>query len=120
MLIIKYKCDKAHLNECPDFEETQKCPRGSKCPLIHRKKNANKKTSKVYQDKLLKHNNEEDNETVENNEDEKDFIQFKYGTSSKQVIIREDSDSNETKMSDSIGRILGFFLIKNGIDNFFF
>lgn len=31
------KCTKVHINECPDYEQGKKCPRGNKCPLIHRK-----------------------------------------------------------------------------------
>ena len=38
------KCDKPHISECPDYDEaTKKCPRGNKCPLVHRNKSRSKK-----------------------------------------------------------------------------
>ena len=40
------KCNKAHISECPDYAQNNKCSRGSKCPLIHRKKAKSEKKAK--------------------------------------------------------------------------
>jgi hypothetical protein len=37
------KCDKPHINECPDYMRNNSCPRGSNCPLVHRIKKIKKK-----------------------------------------------------------------------------
>ncbi|CAF0911525.1 unnamed protein product, partial [Brachionus calyciflorus] len=45
------KCESIHLLECPDFEKHKKCPRGKKCPLLHRKK---KKENKISDNCVMK------------------------------------------------------------------
>lgn len=36
-------CKLAHINECEEFLSTGKCSTGDECPLIHRKRNLNRK-----------------------------------------------------------------------------
>ena len=42
-----FKCNKAHISECPDYAQNNKCSRGSKCPLVHRKKTKSEKKANV-------------------------------------------------------------------------
>ena len=90
---VNKKCDKAHLNECPDFEEAQKCPRGSKCPLMHRKKNvgAHKKLLIELARPILDKSEEKTQEVCE----EKDFIQFKFDRKKVEALKVDEKRDDE-------------------------
>lgn len=54
LIFCLIQCDKLHLIECPEFEKNLSCPRGKKCPLLHRKK-------KIHQNKRESGNKNEIN-----------------------------------------------------------
>ncbi len=67
------------MTECPDFKSTKKCPRGKKCPLVHRfkltvdsksKKNFKLKTNQLRTKRIDTNNN---NESVLNVKEKQEF-----------------------------------------------
>ena len=81
------KCTKAHVNECPDDEQGRKCPRGKKCPFMHRRR---KKKSQ----KLLEEEETEQMDVVEEKEEEvtdfgDSFISFAKTSTSEVNRVQE-------------------------------
>lgn len=99
------KCDKIHINECPDYDKEQKCPRGNKCPLMHRNKNKSLKSG-AKEDlnsidfRLREVNEEEDSDKSKFGDS---FISFKTSNTELKpkidIVTLKDEESLKTRPS---------------------
>ena len=92
------QCDKPHITECPDYNPIEKtCPRGNKCPLVHR----NKKKSKKIKSQLSQISKSESQSLKdENNVELTNSLDFKASYISFQT---KNDDFVEKKIEENKG-----------------
>lgn len=86
------KCDKPHINECPEYNENKKCPRGKKCPLVHLNKSTKSRKRKIENEDIEVVKKEEKNDFGAS------YIKFGGASSSE-----KNPSSSETNTPDKSG-----------------